>query len=497
MKSKRIRFTVLAMVICVSILLFPFPFVKAQTSTKETTSNIMKLSLNASNLILNLEESYILTAEIKPQSSGKHRDIIWTSSDDTIVTVVNGTIYAAGVGAAIVFANCDTNIAFCKVSVVRYNPVLAVQKKNFKGYSGTDLEVVKKAAEVVDKNILPGMTEEQKAKAIFEYLIANCIYDHREKKDVPQSAYGIIGPLLKNNGIDEGFSYTFKYFMDILGIECRMMHIYNSYMTNQVFLNEKWHIVGIPWDKPIAGFGTSDYKVESIVTPIQNEYRNATIWREVNYESILKDYREDAYSGNEAAVIKSSSENSNTKENNITEKAEEYTVILDTNFSYSKHFSLDGEATTIETIKDKQKYAPQILPVVKGSNNIYISSFNTKADGTGISYPDRTVTNVSENLYLYCIWTVDIKQTEITLKRGKNSFTAKWSKAGSKEYQLRYSTNSTMKNAVIKSVSGQQIQVAGLKNKTNYYVQVRGYIKDDKGNIIYGKWSTRKTVKTD
>jgi len=50
---------------------------------------------------------------------------------------------------------------------------------------------------------------------------------------------------------------------------------------------------------------------------------------------------------------------------------------------------------------------------------------------------------------------------------------------------------------VIKSVSGQQIQVAGLKNKTNYYVQVRGYIKDDKGNIIYGKWSTRKTVKTD
>lgn len=83
------------------------------------------------------------------------------------------------------------------------------------------------------------------------------------------------------------------------------------------------------------------------------------------------------------------------------------------------------------------------------------------------------------------------------LKKGTNSFTAKWSKAGSKEYQLRYSTNSAMKNAVIKSVSGHQIQVAGLKNKTKYYVQVRGYIKDDKGNIIYGKWSTRKTVKTD
>jgi hypothetical protein len=51
-----------------------------------------------------------------------------------------------------------------------------------------------------------------------------------------------------------------------------------------------------------------------------------------------------------------------------------------------------------------------------------------------------------------------------------------------------------MKNATTKKVTGQKTSISGLRKKETYYVQVRGYIKDDRGNITYGKWSTKKKV---
>jgi hypothetical protein len=106
------------------------------------------------------------------------------------------------------------------------------------------------------------------------------------------------------------------------------------------------------------------------------------------------------------------------------------------------------------------------------------------------------VYGVKENMYLYCIWNVDVPQAKLTLTGSKGGFISEWNQViGCKNYKLRYSTDSSMKSDATKKVTGQKAAITGLKKKATYYVQVRGYVKDDKGNVTYGKWSTVKKVK--
>ena len=99
-------------------------------------------------------------------------------------------------------------------------------------------------------------------------------------------------------------------------------------------------------------------------------------------------------------------------------------------------------------------------------------------------------------MYLYCIWSVDVPQAKLTLTGSKGGFISEWSQViGCKNYELRYSTESSMKNATTKKVTAQKATITRLKKKATYYVQVRGYVKDDKGNVTYGKWSTAKKIK--
>ncbi len=466
------------LIICISIVSLPSSYGKAKESSEEAISSVKKISLDVSNLYLELDQTYSLTVEFNPKAGANGAAVEWTSSDSDIVTVQNGVVLAKGIGSAYVYANCDTSIAYCKLTVVRYNPVRAVQHKNYTGYEGIDLEVVTKAAEVIDQNIKPEMTEEQKVKAIQDYLLSSCKYDHfaEVNKTVPGSLYGIIGPLVNNKAVRDGYVYTFKYLLDILGIGNRL-YAWREYMWNLVYYNEKWYNIDLNFLLLYTNANTQYTPVDS---PIVNNPQ-ITIRDSVDYEDILYRYRDDSYSGNEAVLL----------------KAQELTVTIDANFGFSEQFELDGKTVAVNAINADGSFIPDKLPDVKGNDHIYVSSLNTRADGTGISYPIKKISGINENLYLYCIWTIDIAQTGVTLTGGKSSFTAKWKEAGGcSHYQLRYSTDSAMKNAVTKKVTGQKASVSGLKKNSTYYVQVRAYITDDNGTVTYGEWSTKKQVKT-
>ena len=65
-------------------------------------------------------------------------------------------------------------------------------------------------------------------------------------------------------------------------------------------------------------------------------------------------------------------------------------------------------------------------------------------------------------------------------------------------YQIRYSLNSSMKNAKIKTVKGAtktSKKIKKLKKKKKYYVQVRTY-RTVSGKNYYSSWSAKKTIKT-
>lgn len=65
-------------------------------------------------------------------------------------------------------------------------------------------------------------------------------------------------------------------------------------------------------------------------------------------------------------------------------------------------------------------------------------------------------------------------------------------------YQISYSTSKKFKKAKIKninsSVTGNKT-IKGLSKGKKYYVRVRAYVKDSRGNKTYGKWSNVKSVK--
>jgi hypothetical protein len=66
-------------------------------------------------------------------------------------------------------------------------------------------------------------------------------------------------------------------------------------------------------------------------------------------------------------------------------------------------------------------------------------------------------------------------------------------------YEVRYSTNKSMSNAVIKTIGTKNTsrtkKIKNLKKKKTYYVQARTY-RIVNGNYYYSAWTKVKKVKT-
>ena len=98
---------------------------------------------------------------------------------------------------------------------------------------------------------------------------------------------------------------------------------------------------------------------------------------------------------------------------------------------------------------------------------------------------------------------ISVKATSIKkLSRGKKCFTIKvkmLKKSQASGYEVRYSTNKSMSNAVIKTIGTKNTsrtkKIKNLKKKKTYYVQARTY-RIVNGNYYYSAWTKVKKVKT-
>ncbi len=88
------------------------------SGTKVEEAKVSGITLDKTTLALQVGSSYTLTATITP-SSAIDKSIVWTSSNENIVTVSNGKIMAKAVGTAIITATTkDGNYkATCQVTV--------------------------------------------------------------------------------------------------------------------------------------------------------------------------------------------------------------------------------------------------------------------------------------------------------------------------------------------------------------------------------------------
>ena len=87
------------------------------TCTITVNQPVTSVTLDKKTLSLAVSGTYTLTATIKP-ANATDQDITWSSSDEDVVTVVNGVVTAVGVGKATITVETDNGKkATCKVTV--------------------------------------------------------------------------------------------------------------------------------------------------------------------------------------------------------------------------------------------------------------------------------------------------------------------------------------------------------------------------------------------
>lgn len=89
-------------------MLFSF----ASCGEKEVPVESLKME---SKIVVRVDSTYQLTVEMVPES--KTAVINWTSSDDSVATVIDGLVKGVAVGSAVVTANVGNVVATCQVEV--------------------------------------------------------------------------------------------------------------------------------------------------------------------------------------------------------------------------------------------------------------------------------------------------------------------------------------------------------------------------------------------
>ncbi len=116
----------------------------------------------------------------------------------------------------------------------------------------------RKTAEILSRVIKQGMTDEEKALTLHDYIVANASYNEGTTTRDDHTAYGII---VKNFGVCQSYALAYNYLLSLVGVETKfcpsdpMVHAWSL-----VKLNGKWYHVDITWDDPIYSDEESNNK---------------------------------------------------------------------------------------------------------------------------------------------------------------------------------------------------------------------------------------------
>ncbi len=113
-----------------------------------------------------------------------------------------------------------------------------------------------KAYSILVDIIKPGMTDYEKEISVHDYIINHCAYDYKNfsMNTLPPEAFTPYGILVSGSGVCEGYSTSMKLMMDILGIECGIVHgIANlgSHSWNIIKIGGSCYYLDITWDDPV------------------------------------------------------------------------------------------------------------------------------------------------------------------------------------------------------------------------------------------------------
>lgn len=102
------------------------------------------------------------------------------------------------------------------------------------------------------------MSDEAKVRVVHDWIVNNTTYGKADRN----SCYSVEGPMLYGLAVCQGYAETFKAFMDVLGIDSKVIigRAYNGQNTgghawNRVCLNGTWYNIDVTWDDPVSSSG--------------------------------------------------------------------------------------------------------------------------------------------------------------------------------------------------------------------------------------------------
>lgn len=125
--------------------------------------------------------------------------------------------------------------------------------------SDEDKFTLEKAKEVIDEVIKDDMTDYEKEFAVYTWLVKYVSYDEENFVAIPDDIedynYYPYGVLKYHSAICVGNATTFKLFMDMLGIDCKIIHSTEEgeHAWNMVCLDGDWYHVDATFDSAENG----------------------------------------------------------------------------------------------------------------------------------------------------------------------------------------------------------------------------------------------------
>lgn len=133
------------------------------------------------------------------------------------------------------------------------------------GLSDGDRAVYDAAQAILGEILQDGMTDLEKEKAIYRWLVNHVDYDWRHQDvmlETPRRAFEPYGGLVDRAAVCLGYAASFQLLCDLAGVECitvvgACFKSTGDHAWNMVRLNGSWYCVDVTWDSNYREQGSS------------------------------------------------------------------------------------------------------------------------------------------------------------------------------------------------------------------------------------------------
>lgn len=158
-------------------------------------------------------------------------------------------------------------------------------------------DLQQKVKDILGKIITNSMTDEEKLKAIHDYIVKNTKYDFDNflNNKIPPESYTAYGVLIKGTGVCNGYAETFNMLAQMAGIpsivisgEAINTEFSGPHAWNMVKVNNEVRYIDVTWDDPVPDEGP-DYVRYDYFLLTEEQIAKDHFWDRKGYDVELLD----------------------------------------------------------------------------------------------------------------------------------------------------------------------------------------------------------------